>query len=115
MSSLGNKPFLFIRKIWQKDDYTFCIEWNDGILQEFRLSHLQRNCPCAQCNDERPGQRLLDSKTVAEDVRAIFIRSVGHYGLRIQFTSGCSSGIYSFDKLRAICKHSPRNETCSRK
>jgi DUF971 family protein len=93
---------LFVRQICQKDNYTFSIQWNDGLIQDFRLCDLQRNCPCAHCTDEMTGQRLVDPKTVSDDVKAIVIRSVGRYGLRIQFTSGCSTGIYSFDRLRAF-------------
>jgi len=93
---------IFVSKIWQKDNFTFFIQWNDGIVQEFRLSDLQRECPCANCSDEISGKRLLDPRTVPDDVRAVVIRSVGRYGLRIQFNSGCSTGIYSFDRLRKI-------------
>ncbi len=91
---------LFVRQIWQKNNDTFSIEWNDGHIQNFRLCDLQRQCPCAHCTDEITGKRLVDPKTVPHDVRAVVIRSVGRYGLRIQFTSGCSTGIYSFDRLR---------------
>lgn len=93
---------LFVRQIWQKDNYIFSVQWNDGVVQDFRLCDLQRNCPCAHCQDEMTGKRLVDPKTVSHDVKAIVIRSVGRYGLRIQFTSGCSTGIYSFDRLRKM-------------
>lgn len=93
---------LFIRKIWQKDNFTFSIHWSDGMVQDFRLADLQRNCPCALCNDEMTGQRLSHPKSVPDDLRAVVIRSMGRYGLRIQFTSGCSTGIYSYDKLREM-------------
>lgn len=92
--------YLFVRKIWQKDNHVFSIEWNDGAIQDFRLSDLQRKCPCARCVDETTGKQLLDPATVPDDVRAIAIRSVGRYGLRIHFASGCSMGIYCFDQLR---------------
>lgn len=92
--------YLFVRKIWQKDNHVFSIEWSDGAIQDFRLSDLQRKCPCAGCRDETTGKQLLDPRTVPDDVRAIAIRSVGRYGLRIQFTSGCSMGIYCFDQIR---------------
>lgn len=93
---------LFVHQIWQKDNYTFSIQWNDGSTQDFRLCDLQRNCPCAHCNDEMTGKRLVDPKNVPQDLRAVAIRSMGRYGLRIQFTSGCSMGIYSFDRLRKM-------------
>jgi DUF971 family protein len=96
-----NRP-LFVLQIMQKDNFTFSIQWNDGITQDFRLCDVQRNCPCAHCVDEMTGRRLLDPMAVHNDVCAIVIRSIGRYGLRIQFTSGCSTGIYSFERLRAM-------------
>lgn len=93
---------LFIKKIWQQDNYRFSIEWNDETIQHFRLCDVQRQCPCAHCTDEMTGKPLLDPRTVPDDVRAISIRNVGRYGLRIQFTSGCSTGIYSFDRLKKM-------------
>lgn len=93
---------LFVRQIWQKDNYTFSIQWNDELIQDFRLCDLQRNCPCAHCTDEMTGKSLIDPKTIPDHVKAIVIRSIGRYGLRIQFTSGCSTGIYSFDRLRKM-------------
>lgn len=93
---------LFVSEIWQKNNHIFSIKWSDGVIQDFRLSDLQKNCPCAHCTDEMTGKRLLNPQTVSYDVRAVVIRSVGRYGLRIQFTSGCSTGIYSFDRLRNL-------------
>jgi DUF971 family protein len=93
---------LFMRKIWQKDNYTFSIEWNDQVIQEFRLSHLQKNCPCANCRDEVTGKSLVVEHAIPHDLRAVSIRSVGRYGLRVRFASGCSTGIYSFDYLRGL-------------
>lgn len=93
---------LFISNIWQKDHETFSIQWNDGCIQDFRLCDVQRQCPCAHCTDEITGKRLLDPQTVSDHVQAVTIRSVGRYGLRIRFTSGCSTGIYSFDRLRKM-------------
>ncbi len=93
---------LFMRRLSQKDNHHFVIEWQDRQEQTFRLSEVQRQCPCANCRDEITGQPLMNPQTVQENVRAITIRQVGRYGLRIQFTSGCSTGIYSFDHLRQM-------------
>lgn len=87
-----NSQVLIVKKIYQIDNYSFAIEWGDGNIQHFRLSDLQKTCPCANCS--------LSHNLVKEDVRAIQITSVGRYALHVQFTSGCSSGIFSFDKLR---------------
>lgn len=93
---------LAIRHIKQKDNYTFSILWNNEREQTFRLSRLQANCPCANCVDEKTGRRLISPHLIKEDVRATVIRNVGRYALRIQFTSGCSMGIYSFELLYSI-------------
>ena len=95
------KP-LMIKRIEQKDAHSFLIEWSDGLVKAYRLSELQKKCPCAGCVDEATGERRLDAATVDEDVRASRIVSVGRYALRIFFTSGCSNGIYSFDFLHAF-------------
>ena len=94
-------PF-FITHIEQKDNFTFTLRWSDGLSQDFRLSDLQKNCPCARCIDETTGERRIDPQTVDENVRAVVIQNVGRYGLKIQFTSGCSLGIYSFERLRNV-------------
>lgn len=88
-----------VRKIEQVDNHTFAIEWNDGRRVSYRLSALQKLCPCANCTDEITGRKLLDPASVDENVRAKRIVSVGRYALRIEFTSGCSMGIYGFDML----------------
>ncbi|MDP1880419.1 MAG: DUF971 domain-containing protein [Parachlamydiaceae bacterium] len=96
-----NNPF-FICKIWQNDDFHFSIEWDDGMVQKFRLSELQRICSCANCKDEITGKSILNANSIHHDVRATVVRSVGRYGIQIQFTSGCSFGIYSLEELRQM-------------
>lgn len=89
-----------IRQIVQEDNHTFFIEWSDGAKNSFRLSDLQKKCPCAGCSDEISGLRRKEAPPVEPFVKAKKIMSVGRYAIRIEFTSGCSHGIYSFDFLR---------------
>lgn len=91
-----------VQKIFQQDNFTLAIAWEDGTVKSYRLSELQKSCPCAGCVDESTGKRTTSSNQVQPDVRAVKIASVGRYGLRIQFTSGCSSGIYGFDVLQKM-------------
>ncbi len=91
-----------IRKIYQKDNYTFTIEWCDGKISDYRLNDLQNKCPCAQCTDEITGKRLVKESHIDPNVRAKRVVSIGRYALRIDFTKGCSTGIYSFDMLRRL-------------
>ena len=93
-------PAIFLKNIRQKNNHAFAIEWSDGKVFDYELSELQKNCPCALCVDQKDGKRLLDPSSIKSDVRARKIISVGRYALKIQFTSGCSMGIYSFEMLR---------------
>jgi DUF971 family protein len=86
------QPPVLLKNIQQKDNCTFAVEWSDGKNSLYRLSELQKQCPCAGCNEKR-------TKTVQEDVRAVKICSLGRYALKIQFTSGCSMGIYTYAML----------------
>lgn len=93
---------LSLIKIWQVDNNTFAIEWSDGFTAEYRLSAIQRNCPCAGCcvGDDK-------SRTPAdvdENVQALSIKNAGNYALAIRFTSGCSAGIYSYELMRSLAK-----------
>ena len=89
-----------VRNIFQKDKHTMTIVWSDGESQDFRYSELQKICPCAGCVDENTGKRLVDPATVDENVEANTVSSVGRYAIKIQFTSGCSTGLYEFEMLR---------------
>jgi DUF971 family protein len=91
-----NHPAVLIKKIEQKSNTAFVIEWSDGEVAEYRLSALQKRCPCAQC--------LEQTENLDPDVRALRLMNVGRYALRIQFTSGCSKGIYSFAMLRQLAR-----------
>lgn len=93
-----------IKKICQLDKYTFQIEWTDGLLSSHRLSQLQRECPCAGCVDEMTGKKLIDPHTISEELIAKKIYSVGRYAIKIDFISGCSSGIYTYQFLRELCR-----------
>lgn len=59
---------------------------------EVTLSDVQRGCPCMRC---QTGER-----SVADGVRATALRPVGRYGVKINFSSGCSRGIYAYQYLR---------------
>ncbi len=85
----------------QVDPHTFALKSPEGESKVFRLSQLQKKCPCAGCLDEETGMPLIDPDRVDNEVKATRVDRVGHYGLKIHFTSGCSNGIYTFDALLA--------------
>jgi ATP-binding protein involved in chromosome partitioning len=91
---------LVIERLVQEGPCNLSIHWTDGSITTLCYSNLQKECPCANCNDENTGERLLDPKSVKEDVGVSKIEMVGRYALRFQFTSGCTTGIFPFDMLR---------------
>lgn len=84
---------------------------DDGILIEWDAEHqglypareLRLACPCAGCVDEMTGRALLDPASVPADVSPVSLALVGAYGLRVQWSDGHGTGIYTFQRLLAAC------------
>ena len=79
------------------------VVWGDGHVSVYAARTLRLACPCAACVDELSGARMLNPDTVAADVHPLRIGTVGRYAVHIAFSDGHASGIYSFEKLRALC------------
>jgi ATP-binding protein involved in chromosome partitioning len=88
--------------ITRRDD-GLAIEWQAGGAEIFYPARpLRLACPCAACVDEMSGRLLLDPGTVPDDVRPVSLALVGAYGLRILWSDGHGTGIYTFERLRAV-------------
>ncbi|MEK7379663.1 MAG: DUF971 domain-containing protein [Gemmatimonadota bacterium] len=85
-------------------DHGLIIDW-DGAGHEalFPARELRLACPCAQCVEEMSSRPLLDPTTVPADISPSGVALVGAYGLRIQWSDGHGTGIYTFAALRARC------------
>lgn len=88
-----------LKTIKQVDPHAFLIQWSDGREMRYRLSDLQRVCPCARCFDPVQKVRLASALSTKDDVAAYGIKNVGRYAMKIDFTSGCSNGIFSYEML----------------
>lgn len=84
----------------QKDAHSFTIRWKDQVEIDYRLNELQKKCPCANCRDEETGVQKVDPNSIDENVKAKGIINVGRYAIRVDFTSGCTMGIFAHDQLR---------------
>ena len=93
-------------QIQQKDAHSILVSWPDGKTFHYQLAALQRQCPCAGCCDEHTGKRMIDPATVPNEQKAISFRQVGRYAVQIQFASGCSNGIYTYEWLRTLGENS---------
>src|ERR1017187_2689729 len=79
------------------------IDWDGaGDLVHLPARMLRLACPFAACVDEMSGRRTLDPSTVPEDNRAESLELVGASGLRIRWSDGHGTGIYTFASLRDV-------------
>jgi ATP-binding protein involved in chromosome partitioning len=88
--------------ITRRDD-GILIEWDragDRTLLAARALRLA--CPCAECVEEMTGRPLLDPDRVPADLRPLRIDLVGAYGIRVTWSDGHNTGIYTFDRLREM-------------
>lgn len=73
--------------IYLKDPHTLVIESSEKN-RLIPLRDLQKSCPCAICGATPP--------QVDDNVTATQVTLVGSYAVRLQFSSGCSRGLYTF-------------------
>jgi len=84
-----------------RSDAGLAIEWEQATPATFHPARaLRLACPCAECVEEMSGRPLLRPETVPLDVAPRSVQLVGTYGLRIVWSDGHSTGIYTFDALR---------------
>jgi DUF971 family protein len=74
--------------------------WEEGDGDVWPARELRIKCTCASCQSEVTGERLLDPKTVPEDLTIQDMHLVGNYGVGIHFSDGHSTGIFRFRELR---------------
>jgi ATP-binding protein involved in chromosome partitioning len=80
------------------------IIWNDGHQSLFNVRNLRLKCRCANCVDEWTREKILKDETVPLDVKPRRIESVGRYALKVDWSDGHDTGIYTFEHLRAHCE-----------
>ena len=100
---MGNEEILAPLELRQAGERTLAIRWQDGHESFYESLALRRACRCAGCVDEWSGESRIHSQEIPEDIHPIQIEGVGRYGIRIQWSDGHSTGIYTFKYLREIC------------
>jgi len=93
---------LYPTDIRQAGPDTLAITWNDGLETTYRVFDLRAACPCANCVDELTGERILDPKAVDPNVKPRNLESVGNYAIKIAWSDGHDTGIYTFERLRKL-------------
>lgn len=83
------------------------IRWSDGQELVYPARFLRFHCPCAMCQDEMTGEKRLQESSLLPDVHPAAIQPVGRYAIQIFFSDGHNTGIYTWEKLRALAEEIP--------
>jgi len=87
-----------------RQDNCFELQWPGGPLCRVPFHQLRCECPCATCIDEFTGRKLLDPATVSADVAPTQLSYVGNYALKITWSDGHATGLYTWDHLADVAK-----------
>ena len=85
------------------------IDWKDGHRSEYGLSYLRDRCPCAACTGAhgtppaQGGSADNPFPMFKPALRMLGVEAVGNYAIRINWSDGHNSGIYSYEHFRRIC------------
>lgn len=90
-----------------KKDRGLTIAWADGTSSYYPIAYLRRMSPSAdmkELRDElaRNPLTVLPAQGSRAPLTALDAQLVGNYAIKISFSDGHSSGIYSFAYLRSI-------------
>ncbi len=90
-----------------KKDTGLTIRWDDGRESFYPIGYLRRMSPSAEMRELRKSMKtnpltILPQGTGSSDVTAINAEMVGNYALKITFSDGHSTGLYTWTYLREI-------------
>jgi DUF971 family protein len=90
-----------------KRDEALTITWSDGLLSVYPIAHLRRLSPSAdaqQTREELASNPLtvLSTGSASGPLRAERIEPVGRYAVRLVFSDGHHTGLYTWAYLREI-------------
>jgi DUF971 family protein len=84
------------------------IDWKDGHHSDYPLAYLRDKCPCAGCTGTHgtpPRQPEANNPfpMFQPALKMLAVEPVGNYAIKINWSDGHNSGIYSFEHFRRIC------------
>lgn len=90
-----------------KKDRGLTVEWLDGTTSYFSIAYLRRMSPSADARELRQAiaknpLTVLPTSGSRGPLVAESAELVGNYAIRIRFSDGHDTGIYSWDYLREI-------------
>ena len=89
-------------EITRANQHDVRIRWQDGHDSVYPARALRLACPCAGCVDEMTGAIRILPTHIPPDVHPVTISVVGRYAITIHWSDGHHTGIYTFERLRAM-------------
>jgi len=79
------------------------ITWPDDRVSRLPFLFLRTECRCAGCVDEGTGVRTLDVTKIPPDITIQTMELVGNYAIRIRWSDGHDTGLYTWTRLEELC------------
>jgi DUF971 family protein len=90
------------------------IDWKDGHHSDYGITYLRDKCPCATCTGahgtpprepeaDKPADASNPFQMFKPALKMLGVEPVGNYAIRINWSDGHNSGIYTWDHFRRIC------------
>ena len=83
-------------------DKELLITWETGERSLYANKEIQLSCQCASCVDEMTGKQLVTENQIDPNVKILGVEPIGNYGVKFRWSSGCQTGIFSFQHLYAM-------------
>lgn len=80
----------------------FEIVWPNNLVSRLPYDFLRGRCPCAACVNEFTGVRVFDVADVTDGISIKSADFSGNYALKITWSDGHSTGIFTWDYLMQI-------------
>ncbi|MEN7343575.1 MAG: DUF971 domain-containing protein [Pseudomonadota bacterium] len=84
----------------RKQSACLTLEYGDGTSHDLSFEYLRVNSPSAEVQGHHPDQAVLQHGK--RNVRITRIEPVGHYALKLIFSDGHQTGLYSWTLLRRL-------------
>lgn len=97
-------------KLDLKKDRGLTVEWSDGTTSYYSVAYLRKMSPSAEVRQLREEQAknpltvlpASAARATAATLTVVDAEMVGNYALRLRFSDGHDTGIYSWAYLREI-------------
>lgn len=78
--------------------------WSTDLISRIPFATIRRACPCASCVDENTGRQILQPESISEKIKAETVQLAGNYALKIGWSDGHDTGLFTWDHLMRLSK-----------